>query len=63
MRIMQNWENVSGMDSKENGECISGEQSAVKLYHHADALEKARANWNTRAPILSAEELELIDNG
>ena len=51
------------IQEKESGECISGEQSAVKLYYHADALEKARANWNTRAPILSAEELERLKDG
>lgn len=45
---------------KENGECVSGEESALKLHYHPEALDKARANWNTRAPILSAEELERL---
>lgn len=48
------------IQEKENGECVSGEESALKLYYHPEALDEARANWNTRVPILTPEELDIL---
>ena len=48
------------IQTKESPVLASAPESAVKEYYHIDADIEARLAWNTRAPILSAEEMEML---
>ena len=49
------------LQTKESSVLASAPESAIKEYYHRDAPEEARLSWNTRAPILSAEEMEMLE--
>ena len=51
------------LQTKESSVLASAPESAIKEYYHRDADIEARLAWNTRAPILSEREMEMIDNG
>lgn len=39
----------------------SAPESAIKEYYHKDADYEAMLAWNTRAPVLSAEEIQKLE--
>ena len=49
------------LQTKESSVLASAPESAIKEYYHRDADIEARLAWNTRAPILSSEEMEMLD--
>ena len=49
------------LQTKESPVLASAPESAIKEYYHRDADKDARLAWNTRAPILSAEEMEILE--
>ena len=49
------------LQRKESPVLASAPESAVKEYYHRNADIEARLSWNTRAPILSAEEMEMLN--
>lgn len=49
------------IQTKESPVLASAPKSVVKEYYHRDADIEARLAWNTRAPILSAEEMKMLD--
>ena len=49
------------IQTKESPVLASAPESAVKEYYHRDADIEARLAWNTRAPILSEEEMEMLE--
>ena len=49
------------IQTKESPVLASAPESVVKEYYHRDADIEARLAWNTRAPILSAAEMEMLN--
>ena len=49
------------LQTKESPVLASAPESAIKEYYHRDADIEARLAWNTRAPILSESEMEMLD--
>ena len=49
------------IQTKESPVLASAPESAVKEYYHIDADIEARLAWNTRAPILSESEMEMLE--
>ena len=49
------------LQRKESPVLASAPESAVKEYYHINADIDARLAWNTRAPILSAGEIERLE--
>lgn len=49
------------LQTKESPVLASAPESALKEYYHKDADIEACLAWNTRAPILSAEEMEMLE--
>ena len=49
------------IQTKESPVLASAPESAVREYYHRDADIEARLAWNTRAPILSESEMEMLD--
>ena len=49
------------LQTKESSVLASAPESAIKEYYHRDADIEARLAWNTRAPILSESEMEMLD--
>lgn len=48
------------LQTKKSPVLASAPESALKEYYHKDADIEARLAWNTRAPILSSEEMEML---
>lgn len=48
------------LQTKESLVLASAPESAIKEYYHKDADIEARLAWNTRAPILSEREMEML---
>lgn len=49
------------IQTKESPVLASAPKSVVKEYYHRDADIEARLAWNTRAPILSEREMEMLN--
>lgn len=49
------------IQTKESLVLVPAPESAVKEYYHRDADKDARLAWNTRASILSVEELQRLE--
>lgn len=49
------------LQTKESAVLASAPGSAILEYYHRDAHEQAHLAWNTRAPILSLEEMDMLD--
>ena len=49
------------LQTKESPVLASAPESAIKEYYHKDADYEAMLAWNTRAPILSGEEIERLE--
>lgn len=49
------------LENKESLVLASAPESAIKEYYHKDADIEARLAWNTRAPILSEREMEMLE--
>ena len=49
------------IQTKESPVLASAPESVVKEYYHRDADIEARLAWNTRAPILSKREMEMLE--
>lgn len=49
------------LQTKESSVLASAPESAIKEYYHRDADIEARLAWNTRAPILSSKEMEMLE--
>ena len=49
------------IQTKESPVLASAPESVVKEYYHRDADIEARLAWNTRAPILSSIEMEMLE--
>lgn len=49
------------IQTKESPVLASAPKSVVKEYYHRDADIEARLAWNTRAPILSEREMEMLE--
>ena len=49
------------LQTKESSVLASAPESAIKEYYHRDADIEARLAWNTRAPILSSREMEMLE--
>lgn len=49
------------LQTKESPVFASAPESAIKEYYHKDADYEAMLAWNTRAPILGAEEIQKLE--